>query len=69
MAGFKPEEVKKALKLPDNEQPVYIMPIGKKIKHLLFRKKSYSCGYECGNIRIETCNFGRVIFWMREGCL
>jgi len=26
MAGFKPEEVKKALKLPDNEQPVYIMP-------------------------------------------
>ena len=30
MAGFKPEEVKKALKLPDNEQPVYIMPIGKK---------------------------------------
>jgi SagB-type dehydrogenase family enzyme len=30
MAGFKPEEVKKALKLNDNEQPVYIMPIGKK---------------------------------------
>jgi len=30
MAGFKPEEVKKALKLPDNEQPVYIMPIGKR---------------------------------------
>ena len=30
MAGFKPEEVKKALKLPDNEQPVYIKPIGKK---------------------------------------
>jgi SagB-type dehydrogenase family enzyme len=30
MAGFKPEEVKKALRLPDNEQPVYIMPMGKK---------------------------------------
>jgi len=30
MAGFKPEEVKKALKLPDNEQPAYIMPIGKR---------------------------------------
>jgi SagB-type dehydrogenase family enzyme len=30
MAGFNPEEVKKALKLPDDEQPVYIMPIGRK---------------------------------------
>ncbi|MCX8021914.1 MAG: SagB/ThcOx family dehydrogenase [Syntrophorhabdaceae bacterium] len=30
MAGFKPEEVKKALNIPDGEQPIYIMPIGKK---------------------------------------
>jgi SagB-type dehydrogenase family enzyme len=30
MAGFKPEEVKKALHLPEKEQPIYIMPIGKK---------------------------------------
>jgi len=30
IAGFNPEEVKKALKLPDGEQPIYIMPIGKK---------------------------------------
>jgi SagB-type dehydrogenase family enzyme len=30
MAGFKPEEVRKALGLPDDEQPIYIMPLGKK---------------------------------------
>ena len=30
MAGFKPEEVRKALGLSDEEQPIYIMPIGKK---------------------------------------
>jgi SagB-type dehydrogenase family enzyme len=30
MAGFKPDEVKKALNLPDKEQPLYIMPVGKK---------------------------------------
>jgi SagB-type dehydrogenase family enzyme len=30
MAGFKPDEVKKALSLPDDEQPIYIMPLGKK---------------------------------------
>jgi SagB-type dehydrogenase family enzyme len=29
-AGFKPEEVIKALNLPKNEQPIYIMPLGKK---------------------------------------
>jgi SagB-type dehydrogenase family enzyme len=30
MAGFKAEEVKKALNLPDDEQPIYIMPLGRK---------------------------------------
>jgi SagB-type dehydrogenase family enzyme len=30
IGGFKPEEVKKALKLPENEQPIYILPVGKK---------------------------------------
>lgn len=30
MAGFNPDEVKKALPIPDNEQPIYIMPVGKK---------------------------------------
>jgi SagB-type dehydrogenase family enzyme len=30
MAGFKADEVKKALSLPDDEQPIYIMPLGKK---------------------------------------
>lgn len=30
MAGFKAEEVKKALSLPEDEQPIYIMPLGKK---------------------------------------
>lgn len=30
MAGFKAEEVKKILKLPANEQPIYLMAIGKK---------------------------------------
>jgi SagB-type dehydrogenase family enzyme len=30
MAGFKVDDVKKALKLPANEQPVYLMCIGKK---------------------------------------
>jgi SagB-type dehydrogenase family enzyme len=30
MAGFKEEEVRKALNLPDKERVIYIMPIGKK---------------------------------------
>lgn len=30
MAGFKEEQVKAALNLPKNEQPIYIMPLGKK---------------------------------------
>lgn len=30
MAGFKPEEVRKALNLPKSEQPIYIMPFGRK---------------------------------------
>ncbi len=30
MAGFKPEEVKKALNLEEKEQPIYIMPVGRK---------------------------------------
>jgi hypothetical protein len=30
MAGFKVEDVKKALKLPTNEQPIYLMCMGKK---------------------------------------
>ena len=30
IAGFKPEDVKRALTLPEKEQPIYIMPFGKK---------------------------------------
>ena len=30
MAGFKPDEVKKVLNLPEKEVPIYIMPLGKK---------------------------------------
>jgi SagB-type dehydrogenase family enzyme len=30
MAGFKPEEVKKALGLPEKDQPIYILAVGKK---------------------------------------
>jgi SagB-type dehydrogenase family enzyme len=30
MAGFKPEEVKKAMDLPENNMLIYIMPLGKK---------------------------------------
>lgn len=30
MAGFKPEDVKRALALPEKEQPIYVMPLGKK---------------------------------------
>jgi len=30
IAGFKPEDVKRALALPEKEQPIYIMPLGKK---------------------------------------
>lgn len=30
MAGFKPDEVKRCLNLPEKEQPLYIMPVGKK---------------------------------------
>ena len=30
MAGFKPDEVKRALGLPEKEQPIYIMPVGRK---------------------------------------
>ncbi len=30
MAGFKPEEVRRALNFPEKEFPLYIMPIGKK---------------------------------------
>jgi SagB-type dehydrogenase family enzyme len=30
MAGFKPEEVIKALNMPKGEEPIYIMPVGKK---------------------------------------
>jgi len=30
MAGFKTDDVKKALNLPASEQPIYIMCIGKK---------------------------------------
>jgi len=30
MGGFKEEEVRKALNLPEKEQPIYIMPVGKK---------------------------------------
>jgi len=31
MAGFRPEEVKKVLKIPGDEMPVYVMPVGKKM--------------------------------------
>jgi SagB-type dehydrogenase family enzyme len=30
MAGFKPDEVKKALSLPENQTVIYIMPLGRK---------------------------------------
>jgi SagB-type dehydrogenase family enzyme len=30
IAGFKPEDVKRALALPEKEQPIYIMPLGRK---------------------------------------
>ncbi|HME45775.1 MAG TPA: SagB/ThcOx family dehydrogenase [Syntrophorhabdales bacterium] len=30
IAGFKPEDVKRALALPEKELPIYIMPLGKK---------------------------------------
>ncbi len=30
IAGFKPEDVKRGLALPEKEQPIYIMPLGKK---------------------------------------
>jgi SagB-type dehydrogenase family enzyme len=30
MAGFKPDQVKKALDLPDREEVIYIMPLGRK---------------------------------------
>ncbi len=30
MAGFKPEQVKKALSLPEKEEVIYVMPLGKK---------------------------------------
>jgi SagB-type dehydrogenase family enzyme len=30
MGGFKPEEVKKALNLPEKETPLYIMPVGRR---------------------------------------
>jgi len=30
MAGFKPDAVKKGLRLPDAEQPIYVMPVGRK---------------------------------------
>ncbi len=30
MAGFKPDAVKKALRLPEAEQPIYVMPLGRK---------------------------------------
>jgi len=30
MAGFKDDDVRKALNLPEKEQPIYIMPIGRK---------------------------------------
>lgn len=30
MAGFKPDAVKKALRLPEGEQPIYVMPVGRK---------------------------------------
>ncbi len=30
MAGFRPDEVRKALGLPENEEPIYIMPVGRR---------------------------------------
>jgi len=30
MAGFSPEKLKKALGFPENEQPIYVMPLGKR---------------------------------------
>jgi nitroreductase len=30
MAGFNPEELKKALNMPKGEEPIYIMPLGRK---------------------------------------
>jgi len=30
VGGFKPDDVKKALKLPESETPIYILPMGKK---------------------------------------
>jgi SagB-type dehydrogenase family enzyme len=30
MAGFKDEKVREAVNLPENKQPIYIMPLGKK---------------------------------------
>lgn len=30
MAGFKPDAVKKELRLPEGEQPIYVMPVGRK---------------------------------------
>jgi len=30
MAGFKPDAVKKELRLPDGEVPIYVMPVGRK---------------------------------------
>lgn len=32
MAGFSPEKVRKALAIPENELPIYIMPLGKRSK-------------------------------------
>lgn len=32
MAGFPPDKVRKALALPENEPPIYIMPLGKRIR-------------------------------------
>ncbi len=32
MAGFPPDKVRKTVSLPENEQPIYIMPLGKRIR-------------------------------------